>query len=94
MVKRRYGPPERRNFFVTAHLLCESRRRGLAVRVDNSRRGHPAVKHPSGRGQPLGVPARDDDFDGAAGNQQRSPQPGVLPAPRPQGALRLLLRQG
>ena len=74
------------------HLLCDGRHRGLAVRVDDSRCGYPAVEHPSRQSQPLGVPAHDDDFDGAAGCQQRRPQPGMLTAPCPQGALRLLFR--
>ena len=77
-IERYNGGPDRRDLLVTTHLLCDSRHRGVAVRADDSRCGYPAVEHPS-LGQPLGVPAHDDDFDGAACCQQRRPQPGMLP---------------
>ena len=64
----------------------------LPVRVDDSRCGYPAGEHPCRGGQPLGVSAHDDDFDGAACCQQRRLQPGMLPAPGPQVTLRLLFR--
>ena len=84
--------PDGRDLVVAPHPLGDFLGDGLEATVSRSRPGHPAVEYSPRRRQPLSVAAHGNDFDHAARRQQRGPQPGMLPAPGPQGALRRSLQ--